>query len=1017
MAFTKWLFIPLLVAIFSRQSLGLQRRAPIILYNNGFIGPLIAIHEGVPESKNLLDELMAIFTRASGYLYEASRQYTYLQNVTILIPRTWEDRPEYEDATWETYDIANVLIDEPNPQWWHNPYTKQTLPCGEPAQYIHLTPEFITERDFSEYLWGESGKAVIHEWGHLRWGLFDEYPISTDENFYFDENGHTQPTRCSAAVTGQCADINKNYRRCNLNPESGQIPEPGCTFFPDLNNNPGTSSYPFANYLDSVTDFCHDDDDRHPNARHNKLANNQQNKLCGHRSSWEVMDEHPDFQLPNEPGDDNLDTTPTFRLVIERPKRIVLVMDISGSMTLRDRLNLLVQATTKYIRYLVPMGTWLGLVEFSDNANITYPLTQITSNSVREDIIAALPKVTDDRTCIGCGILAGIQVLDDSDQPTEGSILFIVSDGQENLPPRVEDVIDDVIAAKVSINTMSFSNEADGLLIDLSMQTGGQGYYYSESVDSTALHDGFTSSIVDSLISSRDVPVTVESTTTRVNANNQRTGRIDIDFSLGNDTRFYFYFREFKTPVGAISVSVESPSGDSYDESTSHYDFDDHALIKTIEIPGVAETGRWRYTISNTDDSAWYIEVSVESVASSVLYGAMKLSTSLSNPVIEESPPKIAIYAELRYGHSPVTDANVVATIELPNDDQITLPLLDNGAGADILRDDGVYSSYFVDFIDTDTCPYPCRYSVSVKADDEYGTASIRTYSRGSGALAKNSSAIPVQDPEPQSIGRFSRASSAGLIQVAADVVIDPDRPDQLPPSRITDLTDISTMNSAYQDHVSLQWTATGDDFDQGTASKYELRYSNVFMDLFENFEAAAAVLESDVVEGTLLSPQPAGSTEKLTARVPTPSTPNMTYYFAIVAFDEADNRADPSNIVSVSAAIVQEGEVYNPGSTIGSSPSSPSAALSLWSSALGRSFMWLRVKIKRINKLNPTTTVQVYNTQSMEETQAILLHLTYSLTVLVVLIYCDLKILIRAQNIMVHWFIYMSFVSPSGDM
>ena len=49
------------------------------------------------------------------------------------------------------------------------------------------------------------GKAVVHEWGHYRWGLFDEYwsPGQSGTNqFYVDGNGNIAPTRCGLAISG-----------------------------------------------------------------------------------------------------------------------------------------------------------------------------------------------------------------------------------------------------------------------------------------------------------------------------------------------------------------------------------------------------------------------------------------------------------------------------------------------------------------------------------------------------------------------------------------------------------------------------------------------------------------------------------------------------------------------------------------------------------------------------------------------------------------------------------------------
>nr|XP_002731898.1 PREDICTED: calcium-activated chloride channel regulator 1-like [Saccoglossus kowalevskii] len=799
---------------------GINGRAHITLECNGYTGLLIAIHEQVPEDLEILERLRVIFTDASKFLYEASRHYAYFHDVTILVPETWSDDPAYERATWETYDIANVLVDEENPEWWHNPYTKQTLPCGKPGEYIHITPKWITDVDFSTYLWGDSGKVIIHEWGHLRWGLFDEYPTSPEENFYFDENGRTEPTRCSESVTGVSLDSSKGWTKCNTDPDSGVLPEPTCLFYPFLEDNPATASYLYAQYLEGVVGFCHDDPDKDPDARHNRLANNQQNKQCGHRSCWEVMREHTDF-VDSTPTN-IVDTLPFFKVVIERHIRSVLVMDVSGSMFTDDRIHLLVQAATRYIRYTLPLGSWLGMVEFSTSSRITLPLTQITDDQVREDLIDMLPKIVNGHTCIGCALLDGIEVLDRSTEGTEGGRLFLITDGLENYEPFINDVIGGVIKSGVVVDTLALSDEADPQLTMLSQVTGGRSYYYSESEISTALHDAFISSVVDKTPSSSRTPVQI---------------------------------------------------------------------------------GAWTYKIMNDDSQARLVEIAVESKSSEKEEIPMKLTCTVDSPLVVETPPYTAIYAELRKGHSAVINAKVVANVERPgSNSDVKLRLFDNGGGADITSDDGVYSAYFLDFVNTEDCITACRYNVKVESIDTEGRTGVQKFSLGSGALPTNYSVIPSRSNTLTHVGDFDRTSSGGVIQLADSIIIDDDylAADNFPPSRIVDLG-IKELN--LPDNVQLKWTATGDDLDQGKASRYDLRFSTSFSELFSFFYQCSRINDSMLTEGTLLSPRKAGFPESVTVSITT--SDSAVYYFAIIAVDDAGRSGNISNIVSVSSTMI----------------------------------------------------------------------------------------------------------------
>ncbi|XP_006812943.1 calcium-activated chloride channel regulator 4A-like [Saccoglossus kowalevskii] len=628
-----------------------------------------------------------------------------------------------------------------------------------------------------------------------------------------------------------------------------------------------------------ITDFCDDDGD--PDAIHNQLANNQQNKQCGHRSNWAVMNDHTDFADNTPLG--GADTLPIFTIVKARDRRTVLIMDVSGSMFLNDRLNMLVQAATRYIRHTLPLGSWLGLVEFSTSSRTTSPLTQITNDQVREDLIALLPVRANGNTCIGCGILEGIQVLENSTEGTEGGILFIISDGEENIEPYLNDVMYNVTESQTIVDTLAFSEQADFQLTSLSTATGGKSNYYSESPTSTALHDGFTTCVIDRELNSYGAPV----------------------------QQVLLFLREFSTPDSSVTVDLTSPSGGVViNEDSPEYSYDKRTKTTTIHLEGQSEVGSWAYIIRNGDQSSRLIEISIESRSGDNEMGPMKLTSSVGSALIDTTPPQTVVYAELRRGHSAVINANVVATVERPdNNADVRLQLLDNGGGADVTKEDGVYSAYFLDFVKTDDCINICRYTVKVEANDDYGTAGIQEYVMGSGALPTNYSAIPSSfGQEPTPIGEFDRTATGGVIQLDDSIEIGEEHMniDLYPPSRIADL---KITNFAYADCVQLGWTASGDDFDQGTATSYDLRTSTTFFELKSNFSQCLRIHDSDLIEGTLLSPHTAGSQESVTVSIPTTTNRNMTYYFAIVAIDEAANHGDISVIASISATMAAGGE------------------------------------------------------------------------------------------------------------
>ena len=88
--------------------------------------------------------------------------------------------------------------------------------------------------------------------------------------------------------------------------------------------------------------------------------------------------------------------------------------------------------------------------------------------------------------------------------------------------------------------------------------------------------------------------------------------------------------------------------------------------------------------------------------------------------------------------------------------------------------------------------------------------------------------------------------------------------------------------------HVRLTWTAPGDDQNWGKATRYDLRYSTSQIDAHNFFDA-------EQVAGVPVPGSP-GSVEEV---VVSGLKPNTRYTFAVRAFDETDNMADVSNVVS----------------------------------------------------------------------------------------------------------------------
>nr|XP_054752473.1 calcium-activated chloride channel regulator 1-like [Lytechinus pictus] len=765
-------------------------RNTITIHEGGYENILIAINKDVAEDQSIIDNLILtprqnsyavmaqlsraihpisyktiylfpiqdIFSSGSGHLFTATKHRAYWRNITILIPKTWTPKPEYESAKTESFETANIIIDAANPEWDDNPYTLQLGGCGVHGEYIHLTPNYLTDRANSEYIWGSMGKLLTHEWGHRqysKWGLFD-------------------------------------------------VPFHYCFFFPNLEGQTSPASIMYAQFLDSVIGYCDSNDGPH---FHNREAQNKHNNLCDGRSAWDVMLETEDFLEGNNPPiEEDIDTTPTFRLVQARERRVVLVLDVSGSMGNNDRLTKLNQAATQYLRYTIDDGSFVGIAHFSDYSRTIAHLSEITDTS-RESLVLGLPNIANGPTCIGCGILEGIEILkgvSGTDDPAGGYIL-LVSDGQQNRQPYIEDVFDEVDEAGVIIDTIAFSEAADPNLLELSVRTNGLAFFYPDTATSTALNDAFTATVSTRPgLSSETLPIQLYSGALTIPADGPTEDTFLIDSSLGVNTVLTFSWLD-----DTIDVVVIDPVGIIIDSNdTVQYNRDDTAQIIAVVINETAKAGLWRFSVDSESDDVQTVLVTIESKPTSQTDAPITVNAIVGSQTIDHTvTPSLEIFAEVRKGYLPVVNAGVQAVIESPGLATTYLPLFDNGAGADITKNDGIYSAYFLQFDNNG------RYSIKVQVSNEDSTASISSRSRrSSGGLPLSPDRYTPSPAAYEPAEPFVRTGSGGVFEVENFVA---PIGDELAPSRINDLGVLAT--SYDESSVTLQWTAVGDDYDQGT--------------------------------------------------------------------------------------------------------------------------------------------------------------------------------------------------------
>ncbi|KAJ8022284.1 Calcium-activated chloride channel regulator 4A [Holothuria leucospilota] len=934
----KGLTVVLLVYLF-RDVSALTKPSSVRLEDNEYSGVIVAIHPDVEENGMVIESIKNMFIEASTVLFTATKLRSYFKNVTILVPDTWADNDSYDSPKNASFEGADVIIASRNPRFAPDPqqpavpYTKHYEGCGRQAAHIHFTPEFLLDPHPS---YGSLGRILVHEWGHYRWGLFDEYPDAIGDpdfyqEFYFDpETELYEATRCvkygwhSEPVV---RDEEGKYVTCEGNSTVGY--ENDCFSSPASTQPSVKASIMYGRMgIEELVEFCDSPNAQDVMLRHNAHAPNKHNRLCDSESSWEVMGRHVDFNngnnLPRSPTLTH-DVTPVFTVSRVRPARIVMILDTSGSMATENRYLKLADAARNFITSVALDGSYVGIVDFDSDGVIIEDLTMIDSDETRHRLAESVPEDANGGTCIGCGLQKGLEILTENDANPEGGVAVLISDGQDNGGNEDfrNEMKEEYVEAGVVIDAVAFSNTAEETLRDLVHETGGTLYLQTDDPGSDGLHAAFQATM-ERNVKEYDRRIVLLSESSFYNVSESKERGIFIDSTIGRKTAFEFsYFLDPIPESAALEVVLKSPSGERIDKTYPGYGTDETFQVVKVSINGIAEPGAWSFTVTNTYHSAHEIFTTVSSYASQEGVDPIIATAELSGSIINITDPEPFIaYAEIRQGFNPVIRANVFATIERPPDkygfhyDPIILQLLDNGAGADITRDDGIYSRYFTNFTGVG------YYGIKINIDNNDGSAVILLhnstvpYTPYSGALpvidpdellSGNIPMIgnatlwvpgtPVPEPEHVQAPYFTRGVSGGSSRV-------PDVPagwqpgdDITAPNKVIDL--FVSASSFINGTVTLTFTAPGDDLDIGTATYYVFRRSESSLDLQINYTLIPAINDSDIIHGDPLSPAPFGVREEFMFQVPIPASPVVSYAFAMHAVDETGNEAKMSNVAT----------------------------------------------------------------------------------------------------------------------
>ncbi|XP_056329950.1 calcium-activated chloride channel regulator 1-like isoform X2 [Danio aesculapii] len=757
----------------------------IKLDGNGYVDIVFVISSDIPEDDMLIDKIKDMVTEGSVHLYKALDKKVYFKEVTILVPFNWNGKG-FARARTELFEKGRIRIDNPHPAYGDEPYTNQYGECGAEGQYIHFTPNFLRNDTFIQ-LYGSKGKVFVHEWAHLRWGVYDEYSEKTP--FYRSANGNIEATRCSENIEGQLRDVSTD-QLCHNDPQTS-LPTEGCKFIPNKDSSTNSSMMFFPS-MDSVITFCR-------KSEHNYEAPNMQNAKCSNKATWTVIfeDSLDKDALSSLQPLESTPPEPTFKVVQRMQRTVCLVLDISGSMQ-GSRIIRLQQAADYFIRNIIEDQSSLGIVTFNTDASTLSTLTTIDKESTRDNLSNLLPKVTGGSTNMCKGLNLGLQVLKMDNEDVLGDEIVFLTDGEAT--DNIRFCVPAAISSGAIIHTIALGNKADKALREMADKTGGKFITASDDVLSNQLLNGFSSLTMPTGNQTKD-PVQIDSVGEKISG--WFNGTVLVDRTIGSKTSFTITY-EASLP----RISIQSPNGSIFNQTQMHHE----NLAKTVslKIPGIAQPGDWKYSILSPR-----LQV---------------LTVTATSYAAHANVPPITVKAH--------TDKQFSDGVESESGSAAPFQLLDNGIGADAFKDDGVYSRYYTQMKEG-------RSSLKVSVKSQDGQARFTLQKRGGAPYVPGyvvDGVVELNPPKPsvseelQEVESFTRTATGESFEVMGSIT------PNFPPNKITDLS-----AEIQDDAVLLSWTAPGEDLDQGTAESYQIRWSFDLKMLQQNFSDAHPVDTSAV--------------------------------------------------------------------------------------------------------------------------------------------------------------------------
>lgn len=520
-----------------------------------------------------------------------------------------------------------------------------------------------------------SAYAIAHEFAHLAYNVYDEYPKTAQE----------------VAAGAECAPPPvppKTYRD-----------EPDLSYCL-MDNFYARGGWGAGLRTFTLNEFCVASNHDKPNANGVGANNTEQQRMHG-KSCWQTI---ASLQKPwalSMPQGLPVDAPPPYQPVTFGTqcggKYVLVLIDTSDSMFLDvSRMANAIEATDEYIESF-KLGDYLAIVSFADITKIGLPLTQINDEAARDRAQQGLTDaVMFDRsgTNIGGALLWAVEYL--STAPScpsscEKSVILL-TDGRHNvgLPPSfaTERLVDAGIKL-ITVNLGERIPQAAQLeLQNVSTLTAGQYYRVGFAPQAQGVFDSsdLIALFMDLGSVQRDHGMvshqraTISSNQTQEFQIPLEAGAASAAFAVTLDDPADNMTLSLRTPSGAV---ISGPNGADVLFRTSG--------AKRVFQVNNPQAGTWRAVVTSGSVTTGRLEV-----LSFVDHRGVSLLPKVSNSNVL-STDAVTITASPTYDGIPVVGASVTGSVTHPDGAQSQITLFDDGGAAhgDNAAADGVYSVLF----------------------------------------------------------------------------------------------------------------------------------------------------------------------------------------------------------------------------------------------------------------------------------------------------------------------------------